>query len=525
MRLSADVESAPERRLHPLSFLFGLTSKGMAVPLALVVVLCLGVGDLERDVGGALTTLAMLAIYRFAKSLRFSYRLTDREIVVREGLLARSERHIPFDRIQSVVQHQNLVHRAFGVVELRLESAGSVRPEAVMSVISVAAALVIDNAVRARAGTPAPASEYGSRSTPGDVLVDAVETSGTLFTMSLPEVLRLGLVSNRGWRVVSGVLVLLASLDLRPLFTGAGFQHRTAWLSRLIDSPAIAALGLPRGIAIAVTIALGGLVGLLVLKALSIVNALVTFFGFRLESRGSMLMTRQGLLERRSTSVSLDRIQRVCVGEPWVARLMNRRWLACAVNAGGDKAGDESCWMVPLGRNEDVDRALRQLAPTVSLSTLRWRPLPTAAWRRRAAPRMIGVVVASLPLIALFGTASLLLMTLLLMLVVLRARAWARWSAWALERDVFAFRSGSWSREWRLTWLDRGHTVELLQSPMDRRFAMAEVLLDTPGEVLAVPSVRIPYLGEQEARTLANELRREVAARTREAGPASSAVA
>ena len=103
----------------------------------------------------------MIAAYSLIYSLGFRYHLADGELIVREGVLFRTERHIPLGRVQSVVQRRNVLHRAFGVTELRLESSGGTRPEAVMSVITANEADRLERVLRsaARAAAPAAATE------------------------------------------------------------------------------------------------------------------------------------------------------------------------------------------------------------------------------------------------------------------------------------------------------------------------------------------------------------------------------
>ena len=62
-------------------------------------------------------------------------------------VLARNRREIPFARIHNVTVHQNVLHRLFGVAELRLESAGGVRPEAEMRVLKLDQALALQKQV------------------------------------------------------------------------------------------------------------------------------------------------------------------------------------------------------------------------------------------------------------------------------------------------------------------------------------------------------------------------------------------
>jgi len=120
---------------------------------------------------------------------------------VREGVLGRTERHIAYARIQNIVQQRNPLHRWFGVTELRLESAGGARPEAVMTVITVAEAARIEAVLRGRR--------------PGTDTASPLPAAQPLLALAPDEVVRLGLVTNRGLVVVGAIVALVMPVRSR----------------------------------------------------------------------------------------------------------------------------------------------------------------------------------------------------------------------------------------------------------------------------------------------------------------------
>ena len=94
----------------------------------------------------------------------------------------------------------------FGVAEVRLESAGGDKPEAQMRVLGLADALALERLVRHRdtaaAGVAPAHADIGNDRDDGEILL----------AMPVPEVIRLGLVSNRGMIVFAAVFGLLWQL-------------------------------------------------------------------------------------------------------------------------------------------------------------------------------------------------------------------------------------------------------------------------------------------------------------------------
>ncbi|MBK7144657.1 MAG: PH domain-containing protein [Xanthomonadales bacterium] len=229
-----------ERRLHPFSWLFVLITQLREVAFPLVLLLLFGRGQWWEFL--AIVGAVLLALYSLVYSFGFRYRIGADELVVREGIFDRTERHIPFARIQNIARRSNVLHRAFGVTELRLESGGGSRPEAVMKVLRLADADALVLLLRARR----PPLESQSSAADGAVVAAAGEE---LLTLPVGELLRLGLISNRGMVVVAGAFAAFWQFDpgggkhlFRPAFNLAKslpakwrrcMPDRWRWRSRL----------------------------------------------------------------------------------------------------------------------------------------------------------------------------------------------------------------------------------------------------------------------------------------------------
>src|SRR6187402_1282802 len=143
--------SAPELRLHPLSWLFVLLDQLRSFALPLILLIVTGRSN-SADWYGLIGVLA-LVLTSVLRYLTYRYRLGDESIVIRSGVFQRTNRDIPYERVHNVSVHQSVLHRVFDVAELRLESAGSSAAEATMRVLSLAQARALETLIRERAGT------------------------------------------------------------------------------------------------------------------------------------------------------------------------------------------------------------------------------------------------------------------------------------------------------------------------------------------------------------------------------------
>jgi putative membrane protein len=79
-------------------------------------------------------------VYAFIRQRVYTYRFTEHELVVRDGLLTKNVRHVSYERIHNVALVRNPIHRMLGVATARIETAAGGKPEALLRVISLEAA-------------------------------------------------------------------------------------------------------------------------------------------------------------------------------------------------------------------------------------------------------------------------------------------------------------------------------------------------------------------------------------------------
>jgi len=507
--LLPDGTGRDERRLHPWSWLFVLLTNLRTVALPAIVLLVFGRGETWALYGGI--AAIGLALYSVVYSFGFRYRVGDGELVVREGIFDRTERHIPFSRIQNVAQRRNPLHRLFGVTELRLESAGGTEPEAKMSVITVADAAALEQLLR-RVGPTVGAAQSGD--THGS---DALPAPEVLLRLPLGELVRLGIVSNRGMVVVAALIggLFQSGNDPRDLpllrslwsgmegFLGEWVQGHGPW--ELIASAIVFVV-----------------LATLSLRLLSIVLAIVRHWNFALERDGSRIGTEEGLLTRVRAGANASKIQRITVEESLLQRLLHRRALrvdiAGSLAAMNEASGTRLKWLAPIATPARVNALIATVTPQLAIARDDWRPLHPHAWRRLAAVPsvllLLAAVLGGLVVAVSQGQAALVdfvpiaggAWLALSILVLLRARGWARFSAYAIDAQVLAYRSGWLSRDWRALELSRMQGAVLHCSPLDRRNGMANVAIEVAGTGSMGYSIDIPFLDRTEAEALLERL-------------------
>jgi putative membrane protein len=485
-------ESAPERRLHPLSFVF-LLGEHATTLLALVVLVILG--RRHDNELYALVGIAGVAVYSVAHYFTYRYRIEADAVVVRSGVFQRNLRHIPFARIQNVALHQNLLQRLFGVAEVILESAGAAKPEAHMRVLRLREAQELERQVRRggpRAAAPATTAD-------GEVAPLLPPAEQVLLTLPTPEVLRLGLASNHGMLIVGGALAALAQMG--DNLVGRGFAAVGAWISGRAGAMHFSLLSWAAAMLLLVVLAIVGL------RLLSTIWALLKFSGFRLSESEGRLSVQHGLFTRVRATVPRHRIQAWSLHEGLVQRWLGRRSLrvdSAVVESGrGEKHALRD--LAPIATPARIDALIDGLLPRHAWPLQEWQPLHPKAWRRKFTIPALLLVLLTLAAVAWKGAPAWALL-LLLPLLALRGWWWARNAAWSVADGLVAFRGGWLSRYWRFAETRKLQALELRQSPFDRQLGMATLHFDTAGASGNEPALAIPYLPEDTARRLYEEL-------------------
>lgn len=490
-------QDGQEHRLHPLSWLFVLVAQLKQFILPLLVLLFAGRGD-RNDLWGLLA-MGALVIASLAEYFTYRYLLRNDGIRIRSGWLHRSLREIPFARIHNVNVRQSLLHRLFGVAEVRLESAGGVKPEAQMRVLRLDQALALEALVRRR-GNPGDAT----------AAID-VEAAPPLLTLSTGELVRLGLISNRGMLVVAAAFGALAQTgdDVFGMLVKRWGRLVFGRVSEFMGQHAhdsVVGVGLA-----AVSLVLAALV---LVRLLSVLLAILQFHGFILREDDGRLSVERGLLARSRSSARRRRIQAWSLREGVLHRWFHRRSLRVDTAAGQRGAQEQHTLkdIAPIATPRHCDALIQHFLPEAGWGALEWQPLHRGAGLRIAMPGLFVVFAATGALCWHFGPMGLLGL-LLLPLQLWRAHRIATACGYADNGRLVAWRSGWLSKTWNFAEFDKVQALRLSQSPLDRRLGMASLLLDTAGASPFGAPLHLHHLPLAAAQALSARLGAQLARR------------
>lgn len=467
-------------RLHPA--VMAIWPLSQAGPV--VLLLAAGVVSLPL----ALTVLLVSALASVVRYLRFSWRIEEDALVVEQGLLQRQRRVIPLERIQSVDLSRSLRHRAFGVVEVRVEAIGGASTEGRLDALDMSLASELQRVLlrerdRAAAGTEM-SSATPAEGTDGEH--QEARASGPVLVRLPPA--RLVAAGLTGGRV--GVVAALLGF-LQQIFA----DRLDELLPRL---PQI--LGLRGLLAVVVIAVVGAFI-------LSVAATVVVYWNFTLTRQGDTLRIRRGLLEQRLETLPLRRIQALRVEENLLRRLLGLATVKADIAGRAGNEGRDTGLLLPLGTRAGAFALVERILEEPGLADVPLTPMPTRARTRRFFRAGLSTAAATGAAVAATWPSGLWALGLLLLAVFVpaahvayRALGHAQPAGYVLARAGLLVRRTAFVPEQRL------QSLALTATPLQRWRSLATLELQIARSPGVWPGPRLIDLDADEATALQGRL-------------------
>ena len=430
----------PPRRLHPITPVFDLiaNARQLAVPAGLAVF------------GGEwwfALPIALLALGRAVRWLRFTYQIDGHVIRTSEGVFIRKKRTIALDRIQQVEVVSKLRHRLLGVVDLHVDTAsGATGAELELTVVSTREAERLRRIFEARSTTPAPAPEEPVAAIPAPAV-----------SLSAAELALAGMTGAQT------LVILSLAFSLQEIGNVDLARVRTLVPEDAQSDP--------------LTITFGVIAGATAWLGLAAVAQILTHYGFTLRVTDRDFRVTRGLFDRREVGASLGRIQAVRIEQTLIRRILG--FVAIRVQTAAVPGQDVSKIVIPYVRSTDVERVVRALLPQVAPSPVLPRS-PRSALALAMLRRVPLSILLSLAVAATFWPWGGFALTAVPFSV---AAAWLHWSThgFALSGTTLWARSGGLFRETVVVPTSKAQSLRFAASALQRRCGLATLRIDVAG--------------------------------------------
>ena len=384
------------KRLHPIATVINCLKllKELIIPFLVFVVF--GSKNGLFQLIASLGVIVLVLIIGILTWLRFTYRLEDGELRIEYGVFVRKKRYIPFERIQSLDLSEGILQRPFGLVKVKIETAGSSgEAEAVLTAISKSQATIIQQALS---------------SAKDETSIDAQEVVKEnkeiiLYQITPKELFLLASTSGGVGVVISAVIAFIFQFEeiipYEKVFNG---------LEDFISSGVL-------------VVSLLVFIGFLVAWAAALIGTMLKYAGFTVKKNKDDFIITRGLLEKRQLTIPSHRIQAIRISENFIRQPLGLSTVYIE-SAGGSATDTDSTreMLLPIVKRNVITTILSPYLPEYNLET----PIlsaPTRSLKRylfRGVVYMLPIIAVSVIFFRPWGYLSLLLVTPSLLLSYLK---------------------------------------------------------------------------------------------------------
>jgi putative membrane protein len=250
-------------------------------------------------IGAIIALITTFAIWSF---IVFRYRLSAGTVEVKSGIFSKKHVNLPFNRIQNVKIEQPFYYRMFNYSSMAFDSGGSLNQEARLIALPLAFANELQNEINAfKSATPITTTETASFDADRNPSTTASSTAAVETienTRSIGDLVLHGITSNRIYIILAAAAPFVN--DIFEFF-GDKLEGFGIDIQSHIDNDPMWQISI---YVISLFLIVIGL-----MTILSILGAIIMFFGYTLSRTDDKYIRRSGLITKHEVSVPFSRIQ------------------------------------------------------------------------------------------------------------------------------------------------------------------------------------------------------------------------
>ncbi|KLE34872.1 hypothetical protein AAW00_09155 [Aurantiacibacter luteus] len=453
--------------------------------------------------------LAILGLQLGVAWLQWSrqrYRIGANDVRLEQGVLSRSARSVPYDRIQDVSLEQKLLPRLLGLVEVRFETGAGGKEELRLAYVPEAEGERLREVVRSLVEH----AEEPVATMDGEMAEEArptpAESGSTLFAMGPRRLFIYGLFS---FSLVIFAVILGAAQQFDFLFDFWGWADDFVEDERYRGAAeALAGYSLAAQVAAALYAVLTVIV---VGMASGVAQVFVRDWGFLLERTAKGFRRRRGLLTKTDVVMPVHRVQALVVSTGWLRRRFG--WHGLSFISLAQDSGKSDHEVAPFAKMLEIAPIAVEAGFALPDQDVRWwRPAPAYYFVRGLAVTLFVFVLLQIAVIVAAAEGARIWPLLLLIVPVAAWQAVRRWYLWRVERHALDATQVLSKRGWlspRLQIASRVklHSAAITQGPLGRWLGYCDLKLGLAGGTMAFHGLR-----RQDAYALRAEVLKSIVA-------------
>ncbi len=252
--------------------------------------------------------IGLIATFAVLSYVFFRYRLAEGTVEVKSGIFFKKHVNLPFNRIQNVKLEQPFYYRMFKFAAMAFDSGGSLAQEAKLVGLPLDFAKQLQTEINNYQFEPVTDDNQTDLAPPHVKADEIVEN-----TRSITDLIFHGITSNRIFIILAG---LSPFVDEIITFVTDRLSSWGMNVGQTIESESMIVLSI---YVVSMFLFLLGVV-----TVLSIIGAIIMFYGFTLSRTSEKYIRRSGLITKHEISVPFSRIQVVIMKQDWLDIVFGR---------------------------------------------------------------------------------------------------------------------------------------------------------------------------------------------------------
>ncbi|WP_240375531.1 PH domain-containing protein [Bacillus piscicola] len=296
--------------------------------------------------------LIFLLVYSVLYWFFFRYHIEENELKIRHGIFVKKNRYIRRNRIQSLDITAGVFHRLFGVVKMKIETAGGgLEPEVDLAALSKQEAERLRRALGVEDVIADEKAEVRS------------EEKEFEYHVPFPNIVAAGLTSGKVGIIFSAAAAFLSQIE--QFIPSDFYENSIGYL-------------LATGTYFLVLLCLLIAIMTWLLAALFTV---LQYGQFKVRKKENELIIERGILEKRQLTLQVDRITSIRYVTNPIRQLLGMWSIYVDSAGGGSKEENLSTILLPLAKKPEINALMKEVLPEAQF------PESLEKLPRRAAPR------------------------------------------------------------------------------------------------------------------------------------------
>jgi len=421
----------------------------------------------------------LVMIYSIINYFRYYFYVDTDELVIESGVLKRSKLNVPFDRIQTINFEQNIIHRLFNVVRLKVDTAGSSQAEFEFHAIDNQKADELRELLlsKKKSAQPSLRIEVGQ-----DLPVN--KKYKTIMQLSITDLIKAGAVENHlrsGGIILAGMWWVWQSIDDSGLIDINDKVEETV------------AQQLSSGLMITLI-----LIGLFMILSfiVSMAKMIITNYDLKFLRSDNGFKINGGLFTKKDTSALDHKIQVISWGDNPLKKLIGIKDLRLK-QASSVVLNKKTSIKIPSCTKEHIDLVTHTLYGPNALDGIEYQKIDKRYFYRNGGRLTLIIIAICAVLIYVEAFAQAIILAIIGVLMVVSIYLSFRKKRYGFNEEMLVVRGGTYGDKTEILPLYKIQSLSKKQTPYQSRKDLATLLINT-----ASGKVGIPYINEKAAQNL-----------------------